>query len=496
MEVFESDDPVERDSSTSIRSDRYLIGSSSSSVLGKTGGGRLGGGTNEDVDTVTNIKPELAFQRFAGALYGESGRALSRGATGVFESHPPSAAPASATEESRSVALKFESPFARLQRLQEELREFDTELREATRAQSHAGTGAEASAADSVWSELSSNVQQLQQQLSTILSQPQVKQLLESDGSGAQAAHDAAGTATAARSTLLPRFDSLFQHYVEQLKADPSFQPHNDQTPRTSATTSATESHTSTSSAELAALPKLDERLHALEKLMGLSGRTATNKPPTVSMLSFNAPSSTSSSTASSSLSNVPSVSTLPAPDLVTALQSLHTQLSALSPARVEWLARSFKQLLIDQETMQVNKEKEAAQAHKTATNAATEKKGEDGKEATAAAEASRPYASQVSHLYALTSRWDSLALSLPTLISRLSSLHSLHAASARLVSSVSSLERLSGEIDSALSRRQDAMESLRKTAIDNSETLRQNLAAMDKRIQELSTRMEQLKSK
>ena len=101
-----------------------------------------------------------------------------------------------------------------------------------------------------------------------------------------------------------------------------------------------------------------------------------------------------------------------------------------------------------------------------------------------------------MAHLYALTSRWDSLALTLPALISRLSSLHALHASSATLAQRVSTLERQSGAIDAALEAQREGVKAVAASAKENIATMHANFKAMDQRIQHLTKKMEQLGAK
>jgi hypothetical protein len=390
------------------------------------------------------------------------------------------------------VRLKLENPFIKLQRLQEELKEFDSELREAAKQQPQTGAtaGGQASAASDatqgIWTNLTANVQQLQGQLDAMLEQPQVKQLLQPH-QGSTAAAAAAATHS---SSLLPHFDSLFDAYVAELTADPSFQPFPDTataaTPSAAATASA-------SSAELSALPKLDERVHALEKLLGASAAGAAAKQPQIPQLSFSSGAASASSPSNSVSSGSASVSVLPAPDLVSALSSLHTQLLQLNPQRMEFVSRACKQILIEQESIALATKQNKEDA--TAGGAASTDKKEDGGASAAADASAKPYVAQVSHLYALTSRWDTLALTLPSLISRLSSLHGLHAASATLAARVGTLERQSGAIDAALTAQRDGVEALASTAKENIAALHANFKAMDARIQQINQKIEQLRS-
>jgi predicted nucleic acid-binding Zn-ribbon protein len=444
----------------------------------------------------------MAFQQFAGALY------VGNRSSGSFEAGPstllvPGATTAAGnsaasvrggSSDEEAVRLKFENPFVKLQRLQEELKEFDSELREAAKQQPKTGAaagGGQASAASDaaqgIWTNLTANVQQLQGQLDAMLEQPQVKQLLQPH-QGSAAAAAAAATHS---SSLLPHFDSLFEAYVAELTADPSFQPFPDTA--TAAPPASTAATGSASSAELAALPRLDERVHALEKLLGASATGATAKQPQIPQLSFSSGAASASSPSNSASSVSASVSVLPAPDLVSALSSLHTQLLQLNPQRMEFVSRACKQILIEQESIALatkqNKEDAAA------GGAASTDKKEDGGASAAADASAKPYAAQVSHLYALTSRWDTLALTLPSLISRLSSLHGLHAASATLASRVSTLERQSGAIDAALTAQRDGIEALASTAKENIAALHANFKAMDARIQQINQKIEQLRS-
>lgn len=473
-----------------VRSDRSLLLSSGSSSgalsLGKKLHGGAAGGV-EDVDTSTRVRPALAFQHFAGALYtGEGARQ-----NGTFETGPsallvagaagsgsqaPSSVGAGAAADAQAVRLKFENPFIKLQRLQDEIKEFDVELREAVAQQPKGGAP---DAAQDLWATLSTSVHQLQGQLDAMLDQPQVKQMLAQEGG------QAAGMAAAASASLLPQFDSLFETYVAELTANPSFQPY----PASAAAHSdvAAPAAVSTSS-ELAALPKLDERLHALEKLLGMS---AGAKQPAMPQLSFNAPTAAANGTLSA-----PSTTVLPAPDLVSALSSLHAQLVQLNPQRLEFVSRSCKQILIEQESIALSAKQAKEDAATGAKVASSPSGGGDKKDEAAeaaAATAARPYAAQVSHLYSLTSRWDTLALTLPTLIARLSSLHALHASSATLAGRVADLERQSGAIDAALAAQRDGVQAVAKSAAENLAAIHANFKAMDNKIQQLNKKMEQI---
>ena len=461
------------------------------------------GGGVEDVDS-TRVRPAVAFQHFAGALYTGSGSISGGGIGGQnvssFESGSNALVAGGSSssianggpsnEDSQSIRLKFESPFVKLQRLQDELKEFHVELREA--AASAPKSGGEANAQQDIWSNLSGNVQQLQGQLDAMLSQPQVKQMmLQTTGAG----DASAATSPSSSGSLLPQFDSLFDQYVAELTANPSFQPF--PTPAAAAADSAASYSSSTvaSSPELVALPKLDERLNVLEKLLGTSA--GSKQAPSLPMLAFNAPAASSAAVGGAA---APSTTVLPAPDLLTALASLHAQMAQLNPQRLEFISRSCKQILIEQESIAISakqiKEDALSAGSSTAASpkAAVANNNETPATTTATDAAARPYAAQIAHLYALTSRWDTLALTLPTLIARLSSLHTLHASSATLAARVSGLERQSGAIDAAITAQREGMQAVSKAAADNLAAIQANFKAMDARIQLLTQKMEQLK--
>jgi hypothetical protein len=471
-----------------------LSGSGPSAVgaAGKSKAAPISAVAVERVDTTTKLKPQLAFQQFAGALYTGAGTSRSNG---TFEAGPSAllvagshgsvasaalSSSSSAASDAQAIRLKFENPFVKLQRLQEELKDFDAELKAALAQQPKPAAGSPkagakmngADAADEIWANLAGNVQQLQGQLDSMLGQPAVAQLLQQNGQAAPAGSIGAG------SSLLPQFDTLFDQYVAALSTNPAFQPFpagaNSASPAPAATGGA-------SSAELAALPKLDERLHTLEKFLGTSAGT---KQPALPMVSFNSSSSSSSSTV------------LPAPDLITALSSLHSQLSQLNPARLELVSRSCKQLLIEQESLQLQGKGQSGKDEEAASKGAGSSEQKEDAATTGTDALARPYAAQVAHLYALTSRWDSLALSLPALITRLSSLHSLHSSSAVLVQRVVDLERQSAAIDSALQAQREGVSAVAEAAQDNLQGIKENFRAMDTRIQELAKKMEQLGGK
>ena len=421
------------------------------------------------MDATTRVKPALAFQMFAGALYTGSGsvNGPSGGRDGSFETGPSPllVAGSSRNDDAQSIRLKFESPFVKLQRLQDELKEFHVELREAA-ASAPKGAAAGGEAQQAIWASLSSNVQQLQGQLDAMMQQPQVKQMMAANGPDA----------AAPSSSLLPQFDSLFDQYVAELTRNPSFQPF------PAAHSAADAASASSTSGELAVLPKLDDRLNVLEKLLGTSAggaAAAGGKPPPIPLLSFN------------SAQPITTTAVLPAPDLLTALSSLHAQLVQLNPQRLEFVSRACKQILIEQESIALSakQSKEEAGAASSPKTASSDKSAEGTDSA-----ATKPYAAQVSHLYALTARWDTLALTLPTLIARLSSLHALHASSATLASRVSSLERQSGAIDAAIVAQKDGLQAVSKAAADNLAAIHANFKAMDERIKQLTKKMEQIK--
>lgn len=481
MECFQSADPVESASvadvvsASSGRSDRALLVSAGKKV------GALGtlGAHSEDVE-VGSMKPRVAFQSFAGALYrggpGASHGVFETGTDLLVAGSASSATAADNANDKAALSLKFESPFVRLSRLQQELAEFHGDLTAASAAQSQVGA---AGAGDDAWSSLGTSVAQLQGQLDGILAQPQFQSLLADGNASASVAGGNAGAA------LLPQFDTLFGQYVAALEADANFVPQFDATEAASPSTAAAVP----TSADLSVAPKLDARLAVLERFVGLNGGASTKQPPAGSLLSF---ASSAPGTGPASSTGGASVSVLPAPDLVSSLASLHAQLSALNPQRLEFVGRAVKAILIEQEAMQLNakQSKEEDGASGAAAAGVAPKKEETPNSTTPA------FAAQVAHLFALTDRWDALALGLPSLISRLSSLHTLHAASSSLVSRVASLEAASSAIESSVRAQAAGQQQLQTTALENLSQMRDNFTAMERRMEEITKKMEQIRTK
>lgn len=451
----------------SVRSDRSLLSSGGLTTSGGSSGlisssKKTAIVASEDVDQAP-LRPAIAFQTFAGALYGGAA---------AFESGRSASA---ASYES----AKFESPFARLQRLQGELTEFANDLRAAA-----ASVPSEAAGIDSAWGTLGTSVAQLQGQLDSVIAQPQIQGILTTAESTNIPSADPSSSSSSS-SSLLPHFDTLFSDYVRALQQDPSFTP-------LPSTTQPTAPASGTLPSELAALPKLEDRLAVLEKFIGISsgtgggvGTAAANnanvKPGNILSFGVSSSSSASSSTASSS-----SVSVLPAPDLLTSLSSLHTQLASLNPQRLEFVQRAIKAVIIEQEAMTLAK-----------TTASEKKEASESASSGASSGASAPaHAAQVSTLYSLTARWDSLALALPSLINRLTSLHTLHASSATLASRVVALERSSDEIDAAIRSQKDGIKEVQAAATENMKQIQDNFKAMEKRIEQIAQKMAQIKTK
>jgi len=99
----------------------------------------------------------------------------------------------------------------------------------------------------------------------------------------------------------------------------------------------------------------------------------------------------------------------------------------------------------------------------------------------------------QISEIYEMMKKWDSVSSSLPSLVARLNTLKSLHEQSASFVSSLQQLDSHQTELKTLLKSDQELLSQLDKNFQENFTTIQSNFSNLEKRFGALSKKMEEL---
>ncbi|EKX40224.1 hypothetical protein GUITHDRAFT_142947 [Guillardia theta CCMP2712] len=153
-------------------------------------------------------------------------------------------------------------------------------------------------------------------------------------------------------------------------------------------------------------------------------------------------------------------------PDISCALDNLEKRLALVEPGTLEAVAKQVNAL--EQRLQKVGRSSQ-----------------KPSKPSSQGAEADSEY-SQLAGLAETVERWDSVAMTLPTLIQRLRSLGSLHDEASRIVSDVASLRNLSSRTSSLLEAQESAMEKVTASLESNMQVMASNLANLEGRLAKL----------
>ena len=488
MDVFET--PESEEPAASAQPALYYSavgsgGSGSGSSLGRSDRKK-----HEDVVQL-DLKPSLAFARFAGRIYDSKLTADANNATAAVRVQPlPFARPPSPTAFSSagsSAASAFESPVDKFNRLKREIAAFQSDLR-ALAAEDGRGSGSGSGSTDDVGelaALLDRELGKLDQQLTGLASDGATQPLLSVDGPEAADGNDSGGAALVTRliqrlqqsgsiDSVAPITVSLAAHStVSTLAAD--------------APLSAT------------AVSSLDRRVAALEQTVGLpvglitsasardKSSAASGRPLRTSLSAASLPAHSSPASASASSPAVHLSYSSGFPDLYTAVMSLHRKLGLLDASRMDSLRAHIKSITQDMELIAP-----AAGGAAAATPASTALAASSEYYSSSSASAVNVRSSgRVAELYELMTRWDGWVGQLPVIVSRLQSLKATHDELRGLTDRVRRIEADSAAADRLLRDDREALQRVSGAATASLEQMSGNLLSMQQRMAALQARVD-----
>jgi len=474
MDVFET--PESDDTSAAAQTSSYY----SAAGAGSSSLGRSDRKKNEDVLQL-DLKPSLAFAKFAGKIYDSKLTADGSGATSAAKVQPlPFARPPSPTafsSTSTSASSPFESPIDKFNRLKREVGTFRSDLAALAKEDGSDGDVGELAAL------LDKELGKLDEQLTGLAGEGATRQLLAVDGQSSGDTNDSGAV--------------LVTQLIQRLQQSSN----TDNVPSITislpaASTVSLTSSSADASLSSAAVSSLDRRVAALEQTVGLpvglitaasardKSSSSAGRPLRSSLSAVSVPSNSSAS--SPSAVHLSYSSTFP--DLYTAVMSLHRKLNLLDAQRMDTLRSHIKSITQD---MELITPAAAATSASTASAPAAHSSA-----SSAAAVVDVRESGRVSELYDLMTRWDAWVGQLPIIVSRLHSLKATHDEVRGLADRVKRVEADQAAIDKLLRDDRDALQKVSSAATANLDQMSKNLLSMQQRMTALQTKVDALNKK
>ena len=468
MDVFET--PETEDTSAAAQTASYYNTAGGSSV------GRSDRRKNEDVLQL-DLKPSVAFAKFAGRLYDSKLAAADGSSTSAAAKVQPlpfarPASPTAFSSTSSSSASPFESPIDKFNRLKREVGTFRSELASLAAEDGSGGDVGELAAL------LDKELGKLDEQLTGLASEGATRQLLAADGTATATTNDSDA--------------QLLTQLIQRLQQSSNSDNVSHVTINLPATTAVS---VSSAAADVplssAAVSSLDRRVAALEQTVGLpvgliaaaavrdKSSTSAGRPLRTSLSATSLPASSSSVHLSYSSAF---------PDLYTAVMSLHRKLNMLDATRMDTLRSHIKSITQDMELITP-----AATSANTASAAAAHT---SNSAAAASAVVDVRESGRVSELYELMTRWDAWVGQLPVIVSRLQSLKATHDEVRGLADRVRRVEADSGAIDKLLRDDRDALQKVSSAATASLDQMSKNMQSMQQRMGALQSKLDALNKK
>ena len=475
MDVFET--PETEDASSGAQTTSYYSASGGGSSLTL---GRSDRKKNEDVVQL-DLRPSLAFAKFAGKIYDSKLAADGSSATPPTKVQPlPFARPPSPTAFSStnsSSASPFESPIDKFNRLKREIGTFRSDLASLAKEDGSDGDVGELAAL------LDRELGKLDEQLTGLASEGSTSQLLTDGQSGSDTSDSG-----------IQLVAQLIQKLQQSSNTDtiPSINVNLPAASAFSPSSSAADAQLST-----AAVSSLDRRVAALEQTVGLpiglinatSVRdklsSAANRPLRNSLSAAQLPSSSSPSASSTVHLSYSSMF----PDLYTGVMTLHRKLNLLDASRMDTLRSHIKSITQDMELINP-----AASTASTASAAANSHSSSSPSSASAVVDVRE--SGRVSELYELMTRWDAWVGQLPIIVSRLQSVKATHDELRGLADRVKRVETDSAAMDKLLRDDRDSLQKVSTAAASSLDQMSKNLLSMQQRMTALQTKLDALNKK